>query len=153
MKRRGYLIRKGGAYYRPGARGYTVDVAQAGRFTLEEAERYSHPNGPIGPRDGITYRHESEDPAFVATRRPRFGLVLAVAAGSLAVAVPAIGILGGEVLASKCAQGWAGIETRWTWSEGCQARVGDAWIPAAILKGWQSPVGFNRASAHNLEGK
>lgn len=50
-----YLIRKGGAYYRPKAQGYTNHIEAAGRFTLEEAISYSHPNGPDGPRDGITY--------------------------------------------------------------------------------------------------
>ncbi|MBB4859679.1 hypothetical protein HNO88_003008 [Novosphingobium chloroacetimidivorans] len=50
-----YLIRKGGAYYRPNAEGYTNDRRRAGRFTLAEAISHSHPNGPDGPRDGITY--------------------------------------------------------------------------------------------------
>ena len=156
MKRARYLVRKGGAYYRPNAAGYTVDVDQAGRFTLADAIRYSHPNGPNGPRDGISYLHEREDPAFQVTARDRFGrvrLALAVAAGALAIGIPAIGILGGEVLSTKCAQGWAGTETRWTWEDGCQANVEGHWIQARILKGWRSPVDdFNRAPAHNLEG-
>ena len=50
-----YFIRKGGAYYRPNAEGYTRDTAEAGRFTLDEAIAHSHPNGPDGPRDGIDY--------------------------------------------------------------------------------------------------
>jgi hypothetical protein len=50
-----YLIRKGGAYYRPNAAGYTLCKAEAGRYTLADAVAYSHPNGPDGPRDGITY--------------------------------------------------------------------------------------------------
>ncbi len=50
-----YLIRKNGYYYRPNAQGYTSSKADAGRYTLEEAIRRSHPNGPDGPRDGITY--------------------------------------------------------------------------------------------------
>ena len=50
-----YLIRKGGYYYRPNAQGYTGNNAEAGRYTLEEAISYSHPNGPNGPRDGISY--------------------------------------------------------------------------------------------------
>lgn len=50
-----YLIRKGGAYYRPNAAGYTNNVDEAGRYTLAEAIRHSHPNGPDGPRDGIDY--------------------------------------------------------------------------------------------------
>ncbi len=50
-----YLIRKGGAYYRPNAEGYTNNVEEAGRYTLAEAIRHSHPNGPDGPRDGIDF--------------------------------------------------------------------------------------------------
>lgn len=50
-----YLICKYGKYYRPNAQGYTGNVAEAGRYTLAEAIRHSHPNGPYGPRDGITY--------------------------------------------------------------------------------------------------
>ncbi|WP_370309233.1 hypothetical protein [Sphingobium abikonense] len=50
-----YLIRKGGYYYRPNAQGYTTDQAQAGRYSLEEAIRHSHPNGHDGPRDGMSY--------------------------------------------------------------------------------------------------
>lgn len=51
-----YLICKYGMYYRPNAQGYTGNVAEAGRYTLDEAIRHSHPNGPDGPRDGITYK-------------------------------------------------------------------------------------------------
>lgn len=50
-----YLVRKAGAYYRPNAAGYTYSIAEAGRYTLEEAIRHSYPNGPDGPRDGITF--------------------------------------------------------------------------------------------------
>jgi len=53
-----YLIRKGGAYYRPNAQGYTRNKAEAGRYTLVEAIFYSHPNGPHGPRDDIDYALE-----------------------------------------------------------------------------------------------
>lgn len=53
---RRYLIIKNGMYYRPNARGYTCSVADAGRYTLEEAISHSHPNGPDGPRDGISYK-------------------------------------------------------------------------------------------------
>jgi hypothetical protein len=57
----GYLIfKQGGGYYRPGCHGYTLNAAEAGRFSLDEAVSYSHPNGPDGPRDGIIYKHESE---------------------------------------------------------------------------------------------
>lgn len=58
-----YLIRKGGAYYRPNAQGYTRNRIEAGRYTLEDAISYSHPNGPDGPRDGITY--EADEGAFI----------------------------------------------------------------------------------------
>ncbi|MGV7119536.1 Lar family restriction alleviation protein [Sphingopyxis sp. 550A] len=50
-----YLIRKNGYWYRPHAQGYTLCKDDAGRFTLDEAIKHSHPNGPTGPRDGITY--------------------------------------------------------------------------------------------------
>ncbi|KQM65768.1 hypothetical protein ASE75_05930 [Sphingomonas sp. Leaf17] len=50
-----YLIRKGGAFYRPNAQGYTRSKADAGRYTLAEAVSHSHPNGPNGPRDDIDY--------------------------------------------------------------------------------------------------
>jgi hypothetical protein len=57
----GYLIFKAGrGYYRAEAKGYTLDVDEAGRFSHADAVAYSHPNGPKGPRDGITYRHQSE---------------------------------------------------------------------------------------------
>lgn len=59
-ERPAYLIRKRGAYYRPNAQGYTTSVSEAGRYTLADAVRHSHPNGPDGPRDGITYVHEDE---------------------------------------------------------------------------------------------
>jgi len=57
----GYLIFKSGrGYYCDEAKGYTLNVDEAGRFSREDAIAYSHPNGPKGPRDGINYRHESE---------------------------------------------------------------------------------------------
>ena len=58
-----YLICKGGAYYRHNAQGYTRNRAKAGRYTLEEAISYSHPNGPDGPRDGITYELDTAPPS------------------------------------------------------------------------------------------
>lgn len=51
-----YLICKYGMYYRANAQGYTGSVAEAGRYTLAEAIRHSHPNGPDGPRDGMSYK-------------------------------------------------------------------------------------------------
>jgi hypothetical protein len=63
----GWLIHKNGrGWYRPDAMGYTNDPSEAGRFTREDAEKYSHPNGPSGPRDGITIKHASE---FALSRR------------------------------------------------------------------------------------
>jgi len=49
-----WYVKKGGYYYRPKAQGYTPHIWEAGRFTYEEAYSHSHPNGPDGPRDGIT---------------------------------------------------------------------------------------------------
>lgn len=50
-----YLICKHGGYYRPNCQGYTSSVHDAGRYTLAEAISETHPNGPNGPRDGMTY--------------------------------------------------------------------------------------------------
>lgn len=61
-----YLIRKGGAYYRPNAQGYTYVKAEAGRYTLDQAISHSHPNGPDGPRDGITYDLDDSPPLDLA---------------------------------------------------------------------------------------
>ncbi len=55
-----YLITKYGGYYRPNCQGYTSSPLEAGRYTLQEAIRYSHPNGPDGPRDGIRYVHQDD---------------------------------------------------------------------------------------------
>lgn len=55
-----YLIRKNGYWYRPNCQGYTTSIDQAGRYTLIEARLLTHPNGPNGPRDGLTFFHESE---------------------------------------------------------------------------------------------
>jgi hypothetical protein len=57
---RPYLIRKQGYWYRPNASGYTDSAIQAGRYSLEEAERHTHPNGKDGPRDGMDYVHEDD---------------------------------------------------------------------------------------------
>jgi hypothetical protein len=56
-----FLIHKAGrGWYCPNAQGYTLSANEAGRFTEAEAIRYTHPNGPDGPRDGLTYKHESD---------------------------------------------------------------------------------------------
>ncbi len=60
VERPAYLIRKSGAYYRPNSQGYTNSAIQAGRYTLDEALDISHPNGPKGPRDNMTFIHEDE---------------------------------------------------------------------------------------------
>jgi len=57
---RRYLIRKGAFWYRPNCQGYTDSAIQAGRYTLEEAERYTHPNGKNGPRDDMSFTHEDD---------------------------------------------------------------------------------------------
>ncbi|MCV2449403.1 hypothetical protein [Paracoccus sp. DMF] len=57
----GWLIHKAGrGWYRPNAKGYTGCIAEAGRYSHEDALAYSHPNGWDGPRDNITIKHESE---------------------------------------------------------------------------------------------
>jgi len=57
-----YLIRKGAYWYRPDGQGYTIDPEQAGRFTRAQAVQFTYPNGPDGPRDGLSYVLESEVP-------------------------------------------------------------------------------------------
>lgn len=59
---RKYIIRKGGYFYRPNSQGYTINASEAGRYTLVEAERLTHPNGKDGPRDGLSFLHEDELP-------------------------------------------------------------------------------------------
>ncbi len=64
-----YLIRKGAYYYRWNCEGYTSDPALAGRYTLEQAEKYTHPNGPDGPRDGLSYIKVSDVPQLAPDPR------------------------------------------------------------------------------------
>lgn len=66
-----YLIRKGGAYYRPNAEGYTLDKAEAGRYTLAEAILHSYPNGASGPRDGIDFILDDAQPTPDTVTVPR----------------------------------------------------------------------------------
>lgn len=57
----GWLIYKAGrGWYRPNAQGYTMNPAEAGRYSHADALSHSHPNGPDGPRDGLSIKHESE---------------------------------------------------------------------------------------------
>jgi hypothetical protein len=60
-----YLICKRGVWYRPNSAGYTNNIAEAGRYTLAEAEAITHPNGPDGPRDNMSYEL---DPALSALK-------------------------------------------------------------------------------------
>lgn len=60
-----YLIRKGGYFYRPNSQGYTSSPLEAGIYTLDQAIRETHPNGPDGDRDGLTYHHRSDFPEIV----------------------------------------------------------------------------------------
>lgn len=55
-----YLIRKYGGWYKPNSQGYTGSAILAGRYTLAEAEDITHPNGPNGHRDGMTFIHEDD---------------------------------------------------------------------------------------------
>jgi hypothetical protein len=74
-----YLIRKYSGYYRPNSQGYTGSAIQAGRYTLAEAESITHPNGPDGPRDGMSYVHEDDvkDEDWTAYRTLRAALTAA----------------------------------------------------------------------------
>ena len=64
VRERCYLIRKGGYYYRPNSQGYTTEASAAGRYTLDEAEKLTHPNGVLGPRDGLSFIHLDDLPTF-----------------------------------------------------------------------------------------
>ena len=55
-----YLIRKGTYWYRPDCAGYTGSALEAGRYTKEDALKFTHPNGFDGPRDGLQYYHLTE---------------------------------------------------------------------------------------------
>jgi hypothetical protein len=57
-----FVIRKGAYFYRPNSQGYTADIAEAGRYSREEAERLTYPNGPDGPRDGLDFLPAPELP-------------------------------------------------------------------------------------------
>ena len=59
-KKTDWLILKNGMWYRPDASGYTSNPAEAGRYTYGEAMSHSHPNGPDGPRDGMSIHEESK---------------------------------------------------------------------------------------------
>ena len=54
------IFKRGRGWYRPESQGYTAFKFDAGRYTEQEAIAITHPNGPDGPRDGMSYRHESE---------------------------------------------------------------------------------------------
>lgn len=55
-----YVIHKSGkGWYRPDACGYTFIASEAGLYSLQDAIDYTHPNGPDGPRDGLTYKLKS----------------------------------------------------------------------------------------------
>lgn len=60
LRERRFLIKKGGAYYRPNSQGYTLSAILAGRYSLQEATSITHPNGPDGPRDGMSFIHEDK---------------------------------------------------------------------------------------------
>ena len=65
-----YLINKRGLWYRPNSQGYTSTAIEAGRYTKEEVESITHPNGIDGPRDGMFYVHidDVNCPNFAAHR-------------------------------------------------------------------------------------
>lgn len=81
-----YVIKKNGVYYRPGRCGYTSNINEAGQFTLEDAERETHPNGRDGPRDGMTYEkapmtNDLRKAAEAATPKPKLAPVQGYSAG------------------------------------------------------------------------
>ncbi|MBH0112689.1 hypothetical protein I5E68_06960 [Novosphingobium sp. YJ-S2-02] len=89
-----YLIRKGAYFYRPNSQGYTARTDDAGRYTLEEARSITHPNGPDGPRDGMSYLPAPEEPEptdlagrLIAMNRDFKSVALAAAANEAACLV------------------------------------------------------------------
>lgn len=88
-----YLIRKGAYWYRPNCQGYTTDPAQAGRYTLPAALAYTHPNGLDGPRDGLTFMHESDVPCATAAQPDAAALVEAVRGAAKNAEVQRVGVL------------------------------------------------------------
>lgn len=76
-----WLIHKAGrGWYRPEARGYTGNPAEAGRYSYEDAYSHSHPNGESAPRDGITIKRASTVLATPAPVVPAEGLEALLAA-------------------------------------------------------------------------
>lgn len=83
-----YLIRKGAYFYRPIGCGYTVNKDEAGRYTRAQAEIYTYPNGPDGPRDDMSYIHEDDVPDTQAQHRERAAAAAAwLAAMEVAVCI------------------------------------------------------------------
>lgn len=96
-----YLIRKGGYYYRPNSQGYTVSKDEAGRYTLKEAINITHPNGPDGPRDGMSYElsaaKEGYDSSECATHGESDNLMGMCCMNTIAAQAAELEALRGEV--------------------------------------------------------
>src|SRR6202012_3498780 len=56
-------LMKRGLWYRPDAKGYTSDVGEAGRYTLDEAMKLIHPDDEPVTMHKFPVPHYSTDPA------------------------------------------------------------------------------------------
>jgi len=152
---RKYLIRKQGCYYRPNERGYTTSAIQAGRYTRDEAEKITHPNGKDGPRDGMSVIHEDEllgidedwtaysalladrrDPAVLAALPEVQAMIAAAYEVRPALTAPRDGTLVRLLLDYSEEENWVQLEDKiqaWTIGYNTLADTGDdEWI----IVGW-----------------
>ena len=79
VKRDFLIFKSGRGWYRAESKGYTALKFDAGRYTKQEAEKITHPNGLYGPRDGMFYKHESEVSDFPSDRSEELEAKLAKA--------------------------------------------------------------------------
>jgi hypothetical protein len=79
VKRDFLIFKRGRGWYRAESKGYTAFKFDAGRYTKQDAEKITHPNGLDGPRDGMFYKHESEVSDFPSDRIEKLEAKLAKA--------------------------------------------------------------------------
>lgn len=64
VKKGEFFIRRHGGWFRPGAHGYTDDIAQAGTFSAEDARSYMQAEGvtavPVKSMRGEIWRQVGE---------------------------------------------------------------------------------------------
>ena len=65
-----YLVKRGGAWFRPNARGYTTEISAAGHYTKADAESYLY-------AEGVTIHPASEVVDQIKSRRDTIAACLA----------------------------------------------------------------------------